>query len=66
MLMRIVGFEVLTAVVIKSTLFWDIMSCSLLKVNRYCGGTYDFHLQGQRISHAETSMKADGKVSHVG
>jgi hypothetical protein len=28
-----VGFEVLTAVVMKSTIFWDITPCSLLKVN---------------------------------
>jgi hypothetical protein len=26
------GFEVLTAVVMKSYIFWDIMQCSLLKV----------------------------------
>jgi hypothetical protein len=28
-----VGFEVLTAVVKKSSIFWDITPCSLLKVN---------------------------------
>jgi hypothetical protein len=34
---RSVGFEVLTAVVIKSTtIFWDIVPCSLLKV-MLCG-----------------------------
>jgi hypothetical protein len=33
----IVGFEVLTAVVMKSTIFWDIMPCSPLKVNRHFG-----------------------------
>jgi hypothetical protein len=27
------GFEVLTVVVMKSTVFWDITPCSLLKVN---------------------------------
>jgi hypothetical protein len=30
----VVGFEVLTVVVMKSTSFWDIMLCSLLKVNQ--------------------------------
>jgi hypothetical protein len=30
-----VGFEVLTAVVMKSTIFWDITQCSPLKVNRF-------------------------------
>jgi hypothetical protein len=34
-----VGFEVLRAVVVKSTIIWD-MSCSPLKVNRHFGGTY--------------------------
>jgi hypothetical protein len=29
----VVGFEVLTAVVMKSSIFWDITSCSPLKVN---------------------------------
>jgi hypothetical protein len=33
------GFEVLTAVVMKSSVFWDIMPCSLLKVNQHFGGT---------------------------
>jgi hypothetical protein len=33
-----VGFEVLAAVVMKSTIFWDITPCSPLKVNRRFGG----------------------------
>jgi hypothetical protein len=32
------GFDVLTAVVVKSCVFWDITTCSLLKVNRRFGG----------------------------
>jgi hypothetical protein len=46
-----VGFEVLTAVVMKSTIFWDITSCSPLKVNRRFGRTYRLHLM-RRISRA--------------
>jgi hypothetical protein len=46
------GFEVLTAVIMKSTIFWDIMPCSPLKVNRWFGREYRLHLQGQRISRA--------------
>jgi hypothetical protein len=42
----LVGFEVLTAVVIKSTTFWDITPCSPLKANQCFGGTYRLHLQG--------------------
>jgi hypothetical protein len=34
-----VGFEVLTPVVMKSTIFWDITPCSPLRVNRRFGGT---------------------------
>jgi hypothetical protein len=45
-----VGSEVLTALVMKSTIFWDIMPCSPLSVNRRFEGTYRLHLQGQKIS----------------
>jgi hypothetical protein len=34
-----VGFEDLTVVVIKSSAFWDITPCSLLKVNQRFRGT---------------------------
>jgi hypothetical protein len=37
---RYLGFEILTAVVMKITIFWDITLCSPLKVKRRCGGTY--------------------------
>jgi hypothetical protein len=36
----LIGFEVLTAVIIKSINFWDITPCSPLSVNRRFGGTY--------------------------
>jgi hypothetical protein len=42
---KLVGFEVLTAVVMKSSIFWDITPCSPLKVNQRFGGTYRLHLQ---------------------
>jgi hypothetical protein len=42
------GFEVLTAVVMNSTIFWDITPCSPLSVNPRFGGTYGLHLQGRR------------------
>jgi hypothetical protein len=32
--------------------FWDIIPCSPLKVNRRFGIICQFHLQGRRISHA--------------
>jgi hypothetical protein len=46
-----IGFEALTAVVMKSTIFWDITPCSPLSVNRRFGGTYRLHLQGRRNQH---------------
>jgi hypothetical protein len=54
-----VGFEVFTAVVMKSIAFWDIMPSSPLKVKRRFGGTYRLHFQG-RISRENISVKAGG------
>jgi hypothetical protein len=42
------GFEVLTAVVMNNTTFWDITPCSPLSVNRRFGGTYRLHLHGRK------------------
>jgi hypothetical protein len=39
-----VGSEDLTAVVVKSTIFWDITQCGPLKVYRRFGGTCRLHL----------------------
>jgi hypothetical protein len=41
-----VGFEVLTEVVMKSSVFWDIMPYSPLKVNRRIEGKC-LHIQGR-------------------
>jgi hypothetical protein len=43
-----VGFEVFTAVVMKSIIFWDMTPCSPMSFNRRFGGTYRLHLQGRR------------------
>jgi hypothetical protein len=45
-----VGFEVLTAVVMSNSIFWDITPCSPLKDNRRLGGTCHIHLRWRRIS----------------
>jgi hypothetical protein len=50
--LSLVRFEVLTVVVIKSTIFWDITPCSPLRVNRRFGGTYRLHLQCRKTSRA--------------
>jgi hypothetical protein len=55
-LLKNVGFEVLTMVVVKSTIFWDITPCSPLNVNRHFGGTYRLHLQGRKQIQQEISV----------
>jgi hypothetical protein len=52
-----IGFEVLTAVVMKSSSFWDITPCSPLKVSRRFGGKHRLYLQDRRIKQAKTSVK---------
>jgi hypothetical protein len=39
-----IGFEVLTAVVMKSSVFWDITPCRIL--GSYSGGYEEFYLLG--------------------
>jgi hypothetical protein len=57
-----VGFESLTAVVMKSTIFWDITPCSPLKINRRFGGIYCLHFHG-RISRERYHREAGGKFA---
>jgi hypothetical protein len=40
-----VGLDDLTAVLMKISVFWDITTCSPVKVNQHFGGTH--HLQPQ-------------------
>jgi hypothetical protein len=57
----IIGFDVLTAVVMKSSIFWDITQCSPLKDNRRFGSAYCLHLHGRRISQSRNEHEADSK-----
>lgn len=43
---QLVRFEVLTAVIMKRTVFWNVTPYSLEKVYQRSGGTYCVHLQG--------------------
>jgi hypothetical protein len=45
-----VGFEVLTAVVMKSSIFRDMTSFIPLKVDRHFEATCRLHLQDRRVS----------------
>jgi hypothetical protein len=58
-----VGCEVLTALDIKSYIFWDTMPCSTLKINRHFRITFRLHLQGRRISQAIYRHEAGSKQS---
>jgi hypothetical protein len=57
-----VEFEVPTAVVMESPIFWDIPSHSPLIVNRRFGETCRLHLQGIRISQARNQREAGSKI----
>jgi hypothetical protein len=57
----IVEFEVLTAVVMKRTIFWDTTPYSPLKVNRRFGKEY-LHLQE---IEQDTSVKAGDKQRYT-
>jgi hypothetical protein len=48
MLLDFVRFEVFTAMVMKSIIFWDVTPYSLLRCNRRFGGTYHLHPEGRR------------------
>jgi hypothetical protein len=54
-----VGFEVLTAMVMMSSTFWDIMPYSPSKVNSIFGGICSLQLQDQIISQ-ERSQHEEG------
>jgi hypothetical protein len=54
----VVGFGVFTAVVLKSTIFWDMTPCSPLSYNRRFGGTYRLHLQGRRNRFGKSASNA--------
>jgi hypothetical protein len=43
-LFHAIRFEVLTVVSIKSTVFWNVVPCSLVEVYKLIGGTYCVHL----------------------
>jgi hypothetical protein len=61
----LLGFEVLTAVVMKSSIFWDITPYVPFKINRHFGGTCSFHRQGRRISQARNQHEEDSKQSSL-
>jgi hypothetical protein len=64
---KFVGFEVFTAVVLKSIFFWDMTPCSALSGTRRFGGTYLLHLRTTRrhIPEEDTLQKLSYKCIMV-
>jgi hypothetical protein len=56
-----VVFEAFIAVIMKCSVFWYIMPCSLLKVNRSFGRIYRLHSQRRRVSQKRNKHEADSK-----
>jgi hypothetical protein len=61
---RVVGFEVLPAVVVKNSIFWDITSSTSLKANRRFGGKCRLHYQGRRISQTRNQHEGGWKAGN--
>jgi hypothetical protein len=60
-----VGFGVLTAVVMKNSIFWGtcITPCITLKVSRRFGGTCCLHLHGRWVFQVRNQREAGSKQS---
>jgi hypothetical protein len=64
-----VDFEVLTALVMNSSILWNMTVRSPLRIDRRFGGTCRLHLQGRRISQernqvASRALSKDYTVLH--
>jgi hypothetical protein len=53
-----VRFEVLTAVLMKNAVFWDLMPCSSCKTRRF-GGMYRFHHQDEKNQRARNNVSSN-------
>jgi hypothetical protein len=60
-----VGIEVLTVVVMNSSVFWDITLHSPLKVSWHFGGTCQLRLQGIKINQARHYHEAGSKQRYT-
>jgi uncharacterized membrane protein len=62
-LLDYIGFDVLTTVFMKNTIFWDIKSCIPLKVNRRFGVTCHILFQSRRIIRPRNKRDGGGTRS---
>jgi hypothetical protein len=60
-----VAVEILTAVDMKNSVFWDVLPCSPVKVNQCFGGIYCLHLQGLRVSQPRNQYETGSKMLYL-
>jgi hypothetical protein len=49
LILSLIGYEVLTKVAMKSSVFWDITPWSPVKINQCFGDTFDLHLHDRKV-----------------
>jgi hypothetical protein len=57
-MVQFVGYEIFTAVAMKSSVFWDVTPYSPLKVNWRFRGRYRLHSEGRRISQTRNQRES--------
>jgi hypothetical protein len=60
------GSEVITAAVVKISVFLDVTPCGPLKMNRRFGGTCHLHLQGVGILRTRNQNEACSNILLLG
>jgi hypothetical protein len=59
----ILGYEILTTVIMNSTIFWDIKPCSSMNVNRRVRETSP--LEVRKLSEARNHLNAGSRQSFI-
>jgi hypothetical protein len=57
-------YATLRYITLRSSIFWDIMPRSPLKVNRHFEGTCPLHLQGRKVSQGINQRKIRSKQNN--
>lgn len=57
-----IKFEILTAVIMRSSIFWNITSCCQMKVVGGSGGTFRLYLQVKRMRQAKKQYEVGSKL----
>jgi hypothetical protein len=55
----LIGVEILTAVTMKNTIFWDGTMCSPVQVHQHFGGMYCLHFKARRVSQISNQQDLD-------